>query len=81
MGSIVNILPVLYDENESHKFKPLKDFNKKEWLTGNNYWFKTLEDSSVIIVLQNSCQPDISYASFLHIQLFTSKTRRGGIEP
>jgi hypothetical protein len=45
MGSIVNILPVLYDENESHKFNPLKDFNKKEWLTGNNYWFKTLEDS------------------------------------
>jgi hypothetical protein len=45
MGSTINILPILYDENEPHKFKPLKDFNKKEWLTGNNYWFKTLEDS------------------------------------
>jgi hypothetical protein len=45
MGSVINILPVLYDEN-SHtgRFQPIKDFNQREWLEGNNYWFKMLED-------------------------------------
>lgn len=44
MGNIVNILPILYDENSSDKFSILTDFNKREWLTGNNYWFKMFED-------------------------------------
>ena len=44
MGSIINILPVLYDEGQSQKFTPIKDFNQREWLDGNNYWFKMLEE-------------------------------------
>lgn len=44
MGSIINILPVLYDENQTDKFIPIKDFNQREWLEGNNYWFKMLEE-------------------------------------
>jgi len=44
MGSIINILPVLYDEGQSNKFTPIKDFNQREWLEGNNYWFKMLEE-------------------------------------
>jgi hypothetical protein len=44
MGSVINILPVLYDENKPDKFIPIKDFNQREWLEGNNYWFKMLEE-------------------------------------
>jgi hypothetical protein len=44
MGSVINILPVLYDEGQSNKFTPIKDFNQREWLEGNNYWFKMLEE-------------------------------------
>ena len=44
MGSIINILPVLYDEGQPNKFTPVKDFNQREWLDGNNYWFKMLEE-------------------------------------
>lgn len=44
MGNTINILPVLYDENSNHKFSILKDFNKREWLEGNNYWFKMFEE-------------------------------------
>ena len=44
MGSIINILPVLYDEGQANKFTPIKDFNQREWLEGNNYWFKMLEE-------------------------------------
>jgi hypothetical protein len=44
MGSIINILPVLYDEGQPDKFTPVKDFNQREWLDGNNYWFKMLEE-------------------------------------
>ena len=45
MGNIINILPVLYDENShSGRFQPIKDFNQREWLEGNNYWFKMLEE-------------------------------------
>lgn len=47
MGNIINILPVLYDENEhSGRFQQIKDFNQKEWLEGNNNWFKMLEELS-----------------------------------
>lgn len=45
MGSIINILPVLYDEGQANKFTTITDFNKREWLEGNNYWFKVLEES------------------------------------
>jgi len=48
MGNTINILPVLYDENSNPHFTPLKDFNKREWLSGNNYWFKMLEEISNI---------------------------------
>ena len=45
MGSVINILPVLYDENSHNgRFQPIKDFNQREWLEGNNYWFKMLEE-------------------------------------
>ena len=45
MGSVINILPVLYDENSNNgRFQPIKDFNQREWLEGNNYWFKMLEE-------------------------------------
>lgn len=44
MGSVINILPVLYDEGQPNKFTPIKDFNQREWLDGNNYWFKMLEE-------------------------------------
>ena len=44
MGSVINILPVLYDEGQPNKFTPIKDFNQREWLEGNNYWFKMLEE-------------------------------------
>ena len=44
MGNIINILPVLYDEGQANKFTPIKDFNQREWLEGNNYWFKMLEE-------------------------------------
>lgn len=44
MGNIINILPILYDENSNQKFSYLNDFNQREWLTGNNYWFKMLEE-------------------------------------
>lgn len=44
MGDTINILPILYDENSNPKFSPIKDFNQKEWLEGNNYWFKTFEE-------------------------------------
>jgi hypothetical protein len=44
MGSIINILPVLYDEGQADKFTLIKDFNQREWLDGNNYWFKMLEE-------------------------------------
>lgn len=48
MGDTINILPVLYDENSNPHFTPLKDFNKREWLSGNNYWFRALEEFSNI---------------------------------
>ncbi len=44
MGNTINILPILYDENSNPHFTPIKDFNKREWLSGNNYWFKMLEE-------------------------------------
>ena len=44
MGNIINILPVLYDEGQTNKFTPIKDFNQRKWLEGNNYWFKMLEE-------------------------------------
>ena len=44
MGSVINILPVLYDEGQADKFTLIKDFNQREWLDGNNYWFKMLEE-------------------------------------
>jgi hypothetical protein len=44
MGNIINILPTLYDESRHSKFSPLKDFSQKEWLEGNNYWFKMFEN-------------------------------------
>jgi hypothetical protein len=45
MGSVINILPVLYDENSHNgRFQPIKDFNQREWLGGNNYWFRMLEE-------------------------------------
>lgn len=41
--TIINILPIEFNENSNEKFSPIYDFKEREWVYGNNYWFPILE--------------------------------------
>jgi hypothetical protein len=76
MGISINILPVLYDEGTPTKFSPIKDFKEREWLEGNNYWFKEFEkltgitlnysetDTTLLILYNGQLEPIITEGNY-----------------